>query len=316
MPNILITRKLTVAVEERFASHYSSVLNSDDRPYSADELVKAAHGKDAIVTTSMDKFSASVINGLPQSVRLISTVSAGFEHIDLVAAKHRDIVVTNTPGVLTDATADIALLLILGAARGAGWGHRMVLEDRWPAPSMVKPLASDVSGQKLGILGMGRIGQAVAKRALAFNMAIHYHNRKPVNDIPGAVYHDRFEDMLPHIDFLSINCALTEETRGLVDTKALSKLPKGAIVVNTSRGGVVNDEDLIAALKSGHIAAAGLDVFNNEPNIDKRYRDIDNVFMLPHLGSATYRTRDAMGFLAFENVQAFFSGQPPMNRIA
>jgi glyoxylate reductase len=187
----------------------------------------------------------------------LATVSAGHEHVDLAAAKARGIVVTNTPGVLTDATADIALLLMLGAARGAHWGERMVRENRWPAPSMVKPLANDFSRRRLGILGMGRIGAAVARRAKGFDMEVHYHNRKPSREADGmgATYHASLEAMLPHCDFLSINCPMTPETKGIIDARMLALLPRGAIVVNTARGGVVNDDDLIAAVKSGHVAA-------------------------------------------------------------
>jgi lactate dehydrogenase-like 2-hydroxyacid dehydrogenase len=316
MPKILVTRKLPINVENAIISAFDCSLNRDDIIYTPERLVAEAAGHDAIMTTSMDKFSAKVLESLPRSVKLIATVSAGYEHIDLVAAKSLGMIITNTPGVLTDATADIALLLLLGAARGASWGHLMVRENRWPPPSMVKPLASDVSGQRLGILGMGRIGQAIANRAMAFNMHVHYHNRKSVPDFPKATYHDSFDSMLPHCDFLSLNCALTEMTHGIVNERTIALLPRGAIVVNTSRGGVVNDDALIAALKSGHLAGAGLDVFNNEPKLDERYRSMDNVFSLPHLGSATHRTRDAMGLLALDNVKDHFRGLQPRNRIA
>jgi lactate dehydrogenase-like 2-hydroxyacid dehydrogenase len=203
--------------------------------------------------------------------------------------------------------------LILGAARGASWGDRMVRENRWPRGQMIAPMGFDVSSKRLGILGMGRIGQAVAQRARGFGMELHYHNRKPAAEADrlGATYHAKFDDMLPHCDFLSINCPMTPETKGLINARTLALLPKDAIVVNTARGGVVVDDDLIAALQSGHIAAAGLDVFANEPNIDQRYRTLDNVFMLPHLGSATHGTRTAMAMRAFDNLLAHFEGRKP-----
>jgi glyoxylate reductase len=312
-PKLLLTRKLPEAAETAFAARFSCRTNPTDTPMTVEEICSAAKGCIGIALTSMDKFTAAVIGQLPSSVRIISTVSVGHEHIDLTAAKARGLIVTNTPGVLTDATADIALLLILGAARGASWGERMVRENRWPGASIVQPLGHDVSGQRLGILGMGRIGQAVAKRASAFGMTIHYHNRRPVsaNEAQGATFHASFEDMLPHCDFLSINCAMTPETRNLVNARTLALLPKGAIVVNTARGGIVEDEALIQALTSGHVAAAGLDVFANEPNIDPRYRTLDNVFVLPHLGSATLNTRTNMALRALANLTAFAEGKTP-----
>lgn len=316
-PKLLLTRKLPDAAEKAFAARFDCQFNADDRPMPIAEICAAADGCVGIAMTSMDKFTAEVIGRLPPSVRIISTVSVGHEHIDLAAAKTRGLIVTNTPGVLTDATADIALLLMLGAARGAFWGERMVRENRWPGASIVSPLGHDVSGQRLGILGMGRIGQAVAKRARAFGMTIHYHNRSVVADdlAQGATFHARMEDMLPHCDFLSINCAMTPETKGLINASTLALLPQGAIVVNTARGGIVDDEALISALNSGHVASAGLDVFAGEPNIDPRYRELQNVFVLPHLGSATLRTRSNMALRALTNLAAFADGKQPTDRL-
>jgi glyoxylate reductase len=266
-----------------------------------------------LLITPADKMTPDFLKRLPTSVRIIATFSVGFDHVDLAAAKARGLAVTNTPDVLTDATADIAMLLMLGAALGAYWGERMVREANWGAWSPTHPLGHDVSGARLGILGMGRIGRAVARRAKGFDMELHYHNRSEVAKAAalGAHYHKRFEDMLPHCDFLSINCASTAETRGLINAKTLALLPKGATVVNTARGEIVDDDALIAALKNGHIAAAGLDVFRGEPNIDPRYRTLDNVFLLPHLGSATHNTRTAMGMRAVDNLDAFFRGERP-----
>ncbi|MGE3829719.1 MAG: NAD(P)-dependent oxidoreductase, partial [Parvibaculaceae bacterium] len=188
-----------------------------------------------------------------------------------------------------------------------------VREDRWNSWSPTEPLGYDVSGQSLGILGMGRIGQAVARRAQAFGMTLHYHNRKPIAPdlTSGATYHARFEDMLPHCDFLSVNCASTPETRSIVNRETIAKLPDGAIVVNSARGDIIDDDALIEALTSGKLAAAGLDVFRNEPKIDPRYRKLPNVFLLPHLGSATRNTRIAMGMRAADNLDAFFAGKKP-----
>jgi lactate dehydrogenase-like 2-hydroxyacid dehydrogenase len=314
---ILVTRKLPPKAEEAFAASFNTVLNADDAPKSHDQIVAEAAGMDGIAITSMDKFGADLINRLPASIKIISTVSVGHEHLDIPAAVARGITVTNTPDVLTDATADIALLLMLGAARGAYWGERMVRENRWAGFSIVYPLGHDFSDMRLGILGMGRIGVAVAKRAKAFGMDLHYHNRRPSPeaDALGATYHATFDALLPHCDFLSINCPMTPETKGIVNTRSLSLMPKGSIVVNTARGGIVVDEDLIASLNSGQTAAAGLDVYNNEPNLDPRYRDLENVFLLPHLGSATIRTRTNMGLRALSNMQAFFAGETPKDKL-
>jgi lactate dehydrogenase-like 2-hydroxyacid dehydrogenase len=310
---ILVTRKLHDAAEKALAERYSCIFNKDDKSLTSQDIIRLAEGCDGIVTTSFDKYPADVMAALPGSIKIIATVSVGHDHLDKPTAKARGITLTNTPDVLTDATADISMLLILGAARGASWGDRMVRENRWPRGQMIAPMGFDVSGQRLGILGMGRIGQAVARRARGFEMKLHYHNRHPAPEADGlgATYHSSFEAMLPHCDFLSINCPMTPETAGLINARTLALLPKGCIVVNTARGGIVVDDDLIAALKSGHIAAAGLDVFANEPKIDERYRTLENVFMLPHLGSATHGTRTAMAMRALANVDAFFTGKQP-----
>lgn len=318
LPRLLVTRRLPQEVEIRLGKTYRAQFNPDDHPMSEAEILKAAEDRNALLITPMDKsFATGIIAKLPSSIKIIATFSVGYEHVDIAAARQRNITVTNTPDVLTNATADIALLLILGAARGAHWGERMVREDRWNSWSPTEPLGFDVTGRRLGILGMGRIGQAVAKRARAFDMELHYHNRRPVAaDLAhGARYHADLDQMLPHCDFLSINCASTPETRGLVNETLIAKLPKGAIIVNSARGDIIDDDALIAALKSGRLAAAGLDVFRNEPKIDARYRTLDNAFLLPHLGSATRDTRIGMGMRAADNLDAFFAGKRPVDTL-
>lgn len=312
-PRILVTRKMMPDVERRIAEQFRATLNPDDTPLSTAEILAQAAGHDAILLTSFDKLGPDFIPSLPPSIRIIATHSVGYDHLSIPQAKAKGIAVTNTPGVLTDATADIAMLLVLGAARGASWGDRMVRENRWGATTLISPMGFDVTGKRLGILGMGRIGQAVARRAGGFGMELHYHSRRPVapSDDCGACYHSSFESMLPHCDFLSINCASTPETRGIVNARTIALMPDNAIVVNSARGDIVDDEALIAALGSGKLAAAGLDVFKGEPNIDPRYRSLENVFLLPHIGSATPGTRSAMGHKCIDNLAQFFSGQRP-----
>ena len=316
-PVVLVTRKLPDAVHKRLERDYEPRLNLEDRLYTGDDLVRLAEGADALLPCPTDKLTAAVIARLPDSIRIISTFSVGYEHIDTAAAKARGILVTNTPDVLTDATADIAMLLILGAARRAHEGERMVREATWSSWAPTGMLGVHVTGKRLGIFGMGRIGRAVAKRARGFDMEIHYSNRRRLgpDEEQGAIFHETAEDMLPRCDFLSINCPASAETHHWLNAARIRLLPKGAIVVNTARGTIVDDEALIAALKSGHLGAAGLDVFENEPNINPNYRPLTNAFLLPHLGSATVDTRNGMGFRALDNLDAFFAGKAPPDRV-
>jgi lactate dehydrogenase-like 2-hydroxyacid dehydrogenase len=242
----------------------------------------------------------------------------GYDHIDLAAAKARGIYVTNTPEVLSDATAEIAVLLMLGAARRVYEGERQIRTETWADWSATYQLGLQVTGKRLGILGMGRVGQIMARRARGFDMQIHYYNRHRLAPEleQGAVYHDSVEALLPHCDFLSIHCPATPETHHLLNAQRIALLPDEAVVVNTARGAVVDDEALIAALRTGKLFAAGLDVFNNEPSIDSRYKELENAFLLPHVGSATRETRDAMGFRALDNLDAIVSGLEPRDRLA
>lgn len=317
-PVVLVTRKLPDAVHERLRRDYEPRLNLEDRLHDGEDLVRLAEGADALLPCPTDKLTAAVIGRLPGTVKIIATFSVGYEHIDTAAARARGIVVTNTPDVLTDATADITMLLLLGAARRAHEGERMVREATWSSWAPTGMLGTHVTGKRLGILGMGRIGRAVARRARGFEMRIHYSNRRrlPADQEEGAVFHERAEEMLPQVDFLSINCPASAETHHWLNAERIRLLPKGAIVVNTARGTIVEDEALIAALKSGHLAAAGLDVFENEPRINPNYRPLPNTFLLPHLGSATVDTRNGMGFRALDNLDAFFAGRTPPDRVA
>ena len=306
-PRVLATRHFPPDVEARLAATFDAVLNAEDRLYDGPALIKASHGCDGIMCAAGDPLNAETIGGLPASVRIIATFSVGYEHVDVAAAAKRGILVSNTPDVLTDATADIALLCLLGAARRAHEGTTMLRTHNWVGWTPTQLMGVHVTGKRLGILGMGRIGQAVADRARAFRMQIHYSNRSrlPADLEKGATFHANPDDMLPHSDFLSINAPMTAATRKWVNAERIAKLPNGAIVVNPARGGVVDDEALIAALKSGRLAAAGIDVFDGEPKIHQGYYGIENAFLLPHMGSATVETRNAMGFKALDNLEAF-----------
>ena len=316
-PSVLVTRKLPDAVLARCAESYDARINEDDTVMDSESMLAQAEGCDAILCCSSEKFSAQVIARLPQSVRAVATFSVGLEHIDLEAAKGRGLIVTNTPDVLTDSTADITMLLLLGAARRAYEGERMLREDAWVGWNPNQLLGVHVSGKRLGILGMGRIGRAVAQRARGFEMEIHYHNRSRLGpDLEqGATYHSNPDSLLEVSEFLCLNAPATPETEKFLNAERIAKLPERAVVVNTARGSLVDDQALQAALKSRKLAAAGLDVFEGEPRIDPGYRGLDNVFILPHLGSATLETRNAMGFKCCDNLDAVFAGREPPDRV-
>lgn len=317
-PKLLVTRKLPEAVEARAARDYAATLNPDDTAYAPDGIAGRAAGMDALLVTPTDRISADVIEALPETVRMIATFSVGYEHVDLAAAQARGIPVSNTPDVLTDATADIAMLLILAATRRAYEGESLVRAGEWTGWRPTQLMGVQVTGRRLGILGMGRIGMAVAHRARAFGMEIHYNNltRLAADIEAGAVYHATPEALLEVSDVLSIHCPLTPETHHLLNAERIKLMPAGAVVVNTARGPVVDDEALIAALKSGRLAAAGLDVFEGEPALNPGYLSLPNATLLPHLGSATVDTRNAMGFRALDNLDAFFAGREPPDRVA
>ena len=307
---LVVTYRLTEEVEERIAREFDARYPKGD-PFTTEELLGAADGADALLVTSVDKLGASFFERVSSSVKVIATFSVGYEHIDLAAAATRGIAIANTPGVLTDATADIAMLLLLGASRRASEGQELVRTDRWSGWRPTDLLGWQLGGKVMGIYGMGRIGQAVAQRARSFGMKIHYCNRtRLATEVEGdAVFHESPVDLLGVSRFLSLHAPSTPETRHFLNAQTLALLPQGAVVVNTARGGLVNDDDLIAALKTGQIAAAGLDVFEGEPNIHPGYRGLPNVFLLPHLGSATVETRTAMGMLALDNIDAVLAGR-------
>jgi len=312
-PRLICAAPLPTAVAERASAEFYAVL-SQERELAIDELLAELERQasiEAILISSRIKLDAHAIAGLPAQVRIVATCSVGTDHIDLKAARARGLIVTNTPDVLTDATADLAFMLLLCAARRAreysrimdhGWRQRFGLGDM---------LGTEVSGGTLGVVGMGRIGQAVARRARGFGMSVVYHNR---NRLPpelemGAVFHGDLRAMLPHCAFLSLHVPGGSETDGMFGRDLLSLLPSGSVLVNTARGQLIDEDALIEALTSGRLAAAGLDVFRNEPEFDLRLRELPNVFLTPHMGSATVATRDSMGFRCLENIEAVLSGR-------
>jgi len=317
-PVLLLTRKLPEDVEARAMRDYDAIMNESDVQMRANDLIECSEGVDAILTCSTECFSAEVIEKLAPSVKAVATFSVGFEHIDIDAAKRRGLIATNTPDVLTDATADLTILLMLGTTRRAyEWG-RTIRKGEWGRWVATEKLGTDVNGKTLGVYGMGRIGRAVAQRARGFGMEIHYHNRSRLtpNLELGATYYADADAMLGQVDVLSINCPATPETEKFLNADRIAMMKDGAIVLNSARGSIIVDDALIAALESGKLAAAGLDVFDGEPKLDPRYLTLENTFLMPHVGSATLETRNAMGFRALDNLDAIFAGREPGDRIA
>lgn len=316
-PRLWITRRLSDATLERAARDYDVVINYDDQPGSAEQIIAASAEFDAIIPCHSEHFSAAVATELAPRLKIIANHSVGVDHCDLPALKARGIVVTNTPDVLSDATAEIAMLLMLGAARHAVAGDRIVRSGEWKSWSPSFMVGKQLTGARLGIVGMGRVGRAFAAKARGFDMEIHYYNRSKLSPelAGGAVFHDSVESLLRVADFLSLHCPATPETTNLMNAARFALLPKGAVVVNTARGALVDEAALLAAISSGQIAAAGLDCFKNEPGGNPAFAAHDNIFMLPHIGSATTRTRDAMGFRALDNLDAFFAGAVPKDQL-
>jgi lactate dehydrogenase-like 2-hydroxyacid dehydrogenase len=311
-PILVETTRYTKDVEDRIDRDYNARRNPNQSLFSQQQLLSAAEGADALFITPADRLDSGFFQKVSPTVKIIATYSVGFEHIDLEAAARRNIPVAYTPGVNSEATADIAMLLLLGASRRAYEAQELVRTGAWKPLSPDMLLGWQLGGKVLGILGMGRVGQAVARRARAFGMRIHYSNGSelPAEVAGDAVYHKDSSDLLRASQFLSLHAPETPETRHFLNSKTISLLPPGAIVVNTARGGLVVDDDLIAALKSGRIAAAGLDVFEGEPKLHPEYISLKNTFLLPHIGSATIETRTAMGMLALDNVDAVLNDRP------
>ena len=316
MKKILITRRLLRACEDKAEEIFDANLNLNDELYSQQKLVELSQGCYGILSSLTDKLDAETINNLPDSIKIISNFAVGFGNIDLEAARDKGIAVTNTPDVLTDATAEIGILLILGACRRASEGIESARQGgwKWSADYLI---GKQLTGSRLGILGMGRIGQKIAKIAKSLGMIIHYHNRSKLNSEKeqGAIYHEKLESLLSVSDVLSVCCPASKETINLINKDSLELLPKGAVVTNVARGDIVDDEALIDALNRRKVYAVGLDVYKNEPNLNPGYLKHKSAFILPHLGSATKETRTAMANLAIDNITEFFQTGSCKNKV-
>ena len=312
-PKLWITRRLSDATLERAQRDYDCIINHDDGLHSDETIISMSREVDAILPCHSEVFRGRTVDELNVQVKIIANHSVGVDHCDIAALKERGIAVTNTPDVLSDATAEIALLLMLGAARRAVEGDRLVRTGEWDFWSPAFMVGKEVSGSRLGIIGMGRVGQAMARNARGLNMEVHYHNRSKLSPDKeqGAIFHENLDDLLAISDFLSLHCPATPETTGIMNADRFAMLPDAAVLINTARGALVDEDALIAALESGKLFAAGLDCFVTEPGGNPALAKYENVFMLPHIGSATVRTRDAMGFRALDNLDAFFAGKTP-----
>ena len=316
MKKILITRRLLKASEEKASKIFDVNINANDELYSQSKLIELSQGCDAILTSLTEKMDENTINKLPDTVKIISNFAVGFGNIDLEAAKKKGIAVTNTPDVLTAATAEIAMLLILGAARRAPEGIEYAKNSdwKWSADFLI---GKQLTGARLGILGMGRIGRAVAKLSRPFGMEIHYHNRSKLTPKleEGAIYHENIKSLFSVSDILAINCPATKETVNIINKETLEYFPTGAIITNSARGDMIDDEAMLDALDRRKIYAVGLDVYKGEPNLNSGYLKHKSAFILPHLGSSTKQTRTAMGDLAVDNIDEFLKTGNSKNKV-
>tara|TARA_B100000029_G_scaffold405126_1_gene405314 strand:+ start:1251 stop:2204 length:954 start_codon:yes stop_codon:yes gene_type:complete len=316
MKKILFTRKLIKSSEEYALKIFKVKLNEKDKLLTSEELIRESNDCDGILTSITDKIDSNIILRLSDKIKIISNFAVGYGNIDLETAKKRNIVVTNTPDVLTDATAEIAILVLLGAARRAKEGMEWVKKKNWTWSSDFL-MGKQLTDSRLGILGMGRIGRAVADRARTFGMKIHYYNRSRLdkNLEKDATYHSSLKSLLSVSDFFSINCPATKETKHIINNETIKYFPDGAVISNSARGDMIDDDAMVKSLKNGKIFSLGLDVYNGEPNIHPEYLTLPNVFVLPHLGSSTIKTRTAMADLAIKNIEDFFERGKSRNRV-
>jgi glyoxylate reductase len=316
---VIVTRKLPDPIETRMMELFNCRLNLDDKPFDKSELTVAAGRADVLVPTVTDRIDAQVLAAAGPALKLIASFGNGVDHVDLAAAQQRGIIVTNTPGVLTEDTADMTMALILAVSRRLAEGEKLMRSGGWSGWSPTSMLGHRIWGKRLGIVGMGRIGMALARRAAGFGLSVHYHNRRPVpEDVESALdatYWESLDQLLAHMDIISVNCPHTPATYHLLSARRLRLLQPHAILVNTARGEIVDEEELVRLLEIGAIAGAGLDVFEHEPAVDPRLRTLDNVVLLPHMGSATIEGRIAMGERVIINIKTFADGHRPPDRV-
>ena len=318
-PLVIVTRRLPDAIETRMMELFNCRLNLEDRPMSQAELIAAVKEADVLVPTVTDRIDAGVLSHAGPKLRLIASFGTGVDHIDLKTARQRGITVTNTPGVLTEDTADMTMALILAVSRRLSEGERLVRAGKWTGWSPTSMLGHRIWGKRLGIIGMGRIGQAVARRARGFGLSIHYHNRRRVHEAVEheleATYWESLDQMLARMDIISVNCPHTPATYHLLSARRLKLLRPDATIVNTSRGEVIDENALARLLAAGDLAGAGLDVFEHEPAINPKLLKLQNVVLLPHMGSATIEGRMAMGEKVLINIKTFVDGHAPPDRV-
>jgi len=318
-PKVIVTRRLPQTVETRMAELFDVELNFDDRPFDAAALADAAGRADVLVPTVTDHIDAAVIAAAGERLKLIANFGVGVDHIDLAAARGRGVVVTNTPGVLTDDTADMVMALILSVPRRLAEGEKLVRSGEWTGWSPTGMLGHRITGKRLGIVGMGRIGQAVATRARSFGLSVHYHNRSrlpaAVEQAHEATWWPTLHAMLARVDIVTINCPHTPETHGMIDAAAIAAMAPHCYLINVARGDIIDEPALAAALVSGRLAGAGLDVFAHEPMVPAALRDCANVVLTPHMGSATFEGRQAMGDKVTANIRAWVDGHRPPDQV-
>lgn len=318
LPPAFLCRRFTPAIEAELHRRFRLSVNAGDSVLPPAGIADRAQGAEVLFVTATEAVSADVIRSLQPHLKIIATLSVGFDHIDMAAARAAGIRVLHTPDVLSDACAEIAMLLLLNACRRGYEADRMVRSGAWPGWGPTQLLGLGLTGRRLGIFGMGRIGRAIATRARGFGLQVHYHNRTRLSPglEAGAVYHESADGLLAGSDIFLIAAPGRPELKGFLDHARIARMPKGSVVVNISRGDLIDDDALIEALQSGHLFAAGLDVFANEPHIDPRYRTLDNVFLSPHIGSATHETRDAMAWLLIRGIETLAKGDVPANLLS
>jgi len=318
-PKVIVTRRLPAHVEERMAALFDAHFNADDMQMDRAALAQAMANCDVLVPTVTDDLDTDLIRQAPERLQLIANFGTGVDHIDLHAAREKRIIVTNTPGVLTEDTADMTMALILSVPRRLAEGEKLVRSGKWTGWSPSGMLGHRISGKQLGIIGMGRIGRATARRARAFGLSIAYHNRErlpeKVEQDLGATYHADLDTLLASSDIISVNCPLNQDSRGMLDARRIGLIRPDAYFINTSRGEITDEDALIRALETGSIAGAGLDVFAHEPAVDPRMLALDNVTLLPHMGSATYEGREATGEKVIANIRTWVDGHRPRDQV-